>query len=561
MFTSHVDKAPNKTRLELPSGLTKVSVADFDAIRFVNFEATINFPEDEGIIQIECFGMHLNVDGSFLYGMKVEAIMDRQADGISVDLLSRLLVDVTQDSSAISSDLTSTYQKAMLELVFLGDPLLRPKYNVIMAERIKPFATAEQYLDRAEHENELKQVLGAIERVYVIDDANAIILGRDGLLFAGPQWEAAQEVLVAYGRLLAREVFIRNVFARLFILDEELKKVRKMIADTARDQSLVGAVRRGISQANKDAILLGEVLNFILKSIEKCDANVDIISTTPAPVVALTAFLKLEEVRAQLKDRVKDLAKLIHGIHSELGNLLQLMETVSTQQLESVFKNVVLNTKSLVILDMAAERSAKTYEALQIILGANLAFAIIDRIGGVTLGGMEVPEWVQRDFLDFASAYPWFLVFNLGWLVGFSVLLMAVMRLIARNAPRYLSFSTRMNQAMDVGMLDEYLSNKRREESDVEISRDQVLVKAIWYEKDRVVWQGAPPRIEMLYDSRSSYILSVTFRINTRRNKLREDGLFAVFERILLDHNIISASDEDEKKFFARLLADNAVKL
>lgn len=72
----------------------QVRIIDFDPVRFINFEAEINYPVEEGIIQvagvlstcscrsclfpasvfvckfllqIENFGMHLNVDGTVLY--------------------------------------------------------------------------------------------------------------------------------------------------------------------------------------------------------------------------------------------------------------------------------------------------------------------------------------------------------------------------------------------------------------------------------------------------------------------------------------------------------------
>ena len=34
------------------------------------------------------------VDGTVLQGMKIEAVMDRRADNVSLDLLSRVLVDI-----------------------------------------------------------------------------------------------------------------------------------------------------------------------------------------------------------------------------------------------------------------------------------------------------------------------------------------------------------------------------------------------------------------------------------------------------------------------------------
>lgn len=53
------------------------------------FLTLILFAEEEGIVQVENFGMHLNVDGSVVYGMIVEAITERKKESLSLDLLSR----------------------------------------------------------------------------------------------------------------------------------------------------------------------------------------------------------------------------------------------------------------------------------------------------------------------------------------------------------------------------------------------------------------------------------------------------------------------------------------
>lgn len=57
--------------------------------------------------------------------MKIEAIMERKADDISLDMLSRLLVDVQKDSSQIIGDLLSAYQRSLLEMIFSGDEMNR----------------------------------------------------------------------------------------------------------------------------------------------------------------------------------------------------------------------------------------------------------------------------------------------------------------------------------------------------------------------------------------------------------------------------------------------------
>lgn len=71
------------------------------------------FEEDEGIIQVEHFGVHLDHDGSTMLGLKIEALLDRDKHrisnlkrttkgglwckwGVSLDHLARILADIHQ---------------------------------------------------------------------------------------------------------------------------------------------------------------------------------------------------------------------------------------------------------------------------------------------------------------------------------------------------------------------------------------------------------------------------------------------------------------------------------
>ena len=47
MMTGSVDKEPTGTKLDVPVGLTSIKILDFDETTFINFEAEINYPEDE----------------------------------------------------------------------------------------------------------------------------------------------------------------------------------------------------------------------------------------------------------------------------------------------------------------------------------------------------------------------------------------------------------------------------------------------------------------------------------------------------------------------------------
>jgi len=68
------------------------------------------------------------------------------------------VVDVTDDSSKVVSNLLAAHQKAMLDLTFLEDADNRDKFNCIIAEAIHPKMPADNYMDKEENENEIKQV-------------------------------------------------------------------------------------------------------------------------------------------------------------------------------------------------------------------------------------------------------------------------------------------------------------------------------------------------------------------------------------------------------------------
>ena len=156
-FTALLDESGTETTFEVPPGLTSINILDYSLTRHANFEADIHFPEAPGIVQVEMFGCSLNYTGICFYGMQVEAVLDRIKDNISLDHLARLLVDVHQDSSKIVDACLSAYQRKLMNIIYLGDAAMRDKVNLIVSNEITPHLTAEEYMDKGEYENELKQ--------------------------------------------------------------------------------------------------------------------------------------------------------------------------------------------------------------------------------------------------------------------------------------------------------------------------------------------------------------------------------------------------------------------
>ena len=152
---------------------------DYSLTSHVNFEADIRFPEEEGIVQVETFG---SIDArrwdNVLRNANWKAVMDRIKDNISLDHLSRLLVDVHQDGSKIVDSVISAYQRNLMD----------PSYLITMLQAVTKFslplnskrdnATFDSrriHGYKGEHENELKQVVGETRAAFDISEHDTLI--------------------------------------------------------------------------------------------------------------------------------------------------------------------------------------------------------------------------------------------------------------------------------------------------------------------------------------------------------------------------------------------------
>ena len=82
------------------------------------------------------------------------------------------------------------YEKSRLDFndpdKLINKEELEDKINLLVANEITPHLTAEEYMDKGEYENELKQVLGDTRAAFDISEHDTLIFGANGLLIAGP---------------------------------------------------------------------------------------------------------------------------------------------------------------------------------------------------------------------------------------------------------------------------------------------------------------------------------------------------------------------------------------
>ena len=202
--------------------------------------------------------------------------MDRIKDNISLDHLARLLVDVQQDSSSIVDSIISQYQRDLLDLIFLGDAPNRNKVNLIIATETTPHLTAEEYMDKGEYENELKQVIGDTKAAYDISEHDTLVFGSYGLLVAGPNSRHHEPLLCAYLQFITIDIFMQNYFARLWILSDDMQKTNTIIEGSNKDPTALDRIRYRICKIAEDIIKLEEMLGYLLEAL-------DVIEIPPEP--------------------------------------------------------------------------------------------------------------------------------------------------------------------------------------------------------------------------------------------------------------------------------------
>jgi hypothetical protein len=523
MFTGEADKNSGGTVLFQPrqeGPNTVVKILDYDLTECINFEAVINFPESPGIIQVEEFGMHVSEEGFIAYSMKVEAIQDRLADDVSIDMLSRLLVDVCDDSSQIADSLLSFYQKSLLTMIYNGDEFKREKFNLLIAEGIEPKMEASRYMDREEHENELKQVLGDTDCAYNLSPDDVLIRGKSGMLIVGPNAHQHEPLLVDYLSLMGREMFVKCFFIRAFMLSNDLSTIRNMVGTADRDPTIGPKARALLSDASRDIITLQAVLGYLEESL--LDVKVP---PRPTDLVGKRLFtiFDLEALKDNLQFRIDDLEKSTAGALSELQNITATMDVITCKQQEKVWRQIMGNTKTLVDASAADERGAAALEVMEIIFSASMGFDIFIRIFGIDQG-------INTE----ASAWHLWMLQNVVWVPGgwfccnmfFTFLVCAALKwymgYLGALTEDYVQVERLVNQPMDTPRLMEYIRTKTIESTVGDDAR--ALNKTTWQEEDDDEWGGAAPKITIIYDDTNDFFMSARLDVDKKRVVLPEEA-------------------------------------
>ena len=241
-------------------------------------------------------------------------------------------------------------------MIFLGNTLNRDKVNVIIADRVVPKQSAERYLDKDAFENEIRQVLGDTYEAHDLSDNDIVITGSHGIMLVGPQSKMQEPVMLAFLSLRSRDVFVHNVFNRLFIIDDTLKTARQLIAKYERDPNSIPRIRHTLSETSKDIILLEEVLLYLQESLEQ-DTSI-YAEPTDESGYKLYQVLKVKTILNDLNIRIADMQKVLLGARHEVNGLRAMTDTIAETQM---FR---LQEKKRLVFEGTVDGSAASFSKL-----------------------------------------------------------------------------------------------------------------------------------------------------------------------------------------------------
>jgi len=472
-ISSVVDGDSSGTALELNPELTSVEVLDYTHTNHLNFEAEIRFREDPGVVQVETFGISMNAEGTCFYGLQLEAVMNRIKDNISLDHLSRILVDIQQDSSSIVDSVMSQYQRELLDLVFIGDAHNRNKINLIIANEITPHLTADEFMDKGEYENEFKQVIGDTKAAFDITEQDSLIFGSQGLLVCGPTARNYESLLCAYISFNSLDLFLQNFFSRVLLHNDDLKASYQIVEKVEYDPLALTQSRNRLSTLSKDIIMLDQVLGYLDEALQMMDVPLE-----PPEQAGRSLYnrLELSGMRDMLVRRANDVKKNLTASQRNLDLLRERVEIESHNKTVNMSLQLEKNTRTLCSLQVANGDAVRSLKILQTIFAGVIAFDFLDRITG---------DWTVVDtawmsgFVDTVikeHTLVWFAISIVAWCLA-AYLVSRRLYLANWKSRGVTTISITVNRSIDTAKLKELIQEKEKTTEERKYEGKKQLVK------------------------------------------------------------------------------------
>ena len=204
---------------------------------------------------------------------------------------------------------------------------------ICVANEITPHLTAEEYMDKGEYENELKQVVGETRAAFDVSEHDTLIFGSHGFLLAGPNSRHHEPLLCSFLQFQSLDVFVRNYFSRMFLIGDAMKMVRELIDMSHTDPKAVHQIRGRMAVIASQVILMEEILGYMRLSL----LGLKVPAEPPEQSGrSLYERLSLDSLKGQLELRIMDLEKNASGTRHEMEFLSGMGLVVSDNKLHQM---------------------------------------------------------------------------------------------------------------------------------------------------------------------------------------------------------------------------------
>lgn len=520
-YVSNVlDDDSSGTALEISNDMTRVEVLDYTQSSHINFEAEIRFREAPGVTQVETFGISLNAEGTCFYGMQLEAVQNRIKDNISLDNLSRVLVDVQQDSSSIVGSVLSQYQRDLLDLVFVGDSVNRNKLSLVIANEITPHLTSGEYMNSPEYQNEFSQIVGDVKAAYDISEQVSLVFGSQGLLVCGPTARNYEPLLCAYLQFQSLDLFLQNLFSRVWILNDDVRTSFSIVKSICHEPEALTKSRSRLCILSKEIIMLEQIMSYLEEALGMMGTPLE---PPEQDGRSLFSRLELSGMKGQLVRRVKDAQQNLNASRQHLDLLREQIDIERRNKSAQMGLEMEKSSKQIIALQKTNGDVVRSLKILQVVFSGMLSFSLLDRITGDW--SVVDTEWLA-EFVDAVikkNALVWFFISMGVWAI------IAIM--IARHT-YILNWKSRgtttveviVNRKISTSKLRELILQKEKTSEDRKYRDAVCIVTASYQEPATAEFGGTSPLVSLEYDDRNQILLKVTIDYNRREAK-REHAL------------------------------------
>jgi WD repeat-containing protein 35 len=132
---------------------------------------------------------------------------------------------------------------------------------------------------------------------------------------------------------------------------------------------------------------------------------------------------------------------------------------------------------------------------------------------------------------------------------GVGSMVFSMMRDLNDRTAGVITYRVKVNKGIDLNALDEYLSRKSVVSEDGDADSLNANQKVSWVEKDTTRWEGYQPKIEMIYDVKHGFLLSVYMQVTRRASKparLRPETMKMRFFTEIQEAGVMAPDDAAE---------------